>query len=564
MKPTTAFRAVNAVSRVNWLYLIVLGLMVANIFLAWLPQYVRLTLNEILFVFLPGYIFLRFTGQRLQGQSLTERVRWHWPGWRIALLALLVGAGLYPLSAASVGVLMGMLGYKSFAAPADAIPTTALMGALAVLSYAILAPLCEEFLFRGILQPVYETRGAARGMLSVSFLFVAFHLSLLQGLSILLLALALGYVNYRTRSLPASMLTHFGANGLAALMVTQQVFPTSIQNWITSLPSLIGGLLMAGLALLALIRLTRTNQAVMLAAEDESAAPASLLAAPAGRAGSGCSAAWPLLAALLLYLPMIGVEWVFSRSPELVAGTQAPEPALQVAGSPWMEPHKWNYEIRNVADSVVGSGECRLTLAGEEMELVCTSTVQAYEVKQDQGTYASSGGQRIDTLRWKAANGKFLSGSSALDLQGGFASQVDFHLAEDRIIVRYQEKGQPEKALDLFFNQTALAKDPSLLLAPDYTWPWQLASLCQQKAEPGGVMRFNPFTWNQNTRSNGPLAEPRVIKVTPSTEVQTPARSFQACSAASGNRETVWYADIGGVLTIVKYFNGIETWYLNP
>ena len=31
----------------------------------------------------------------------------------------------------------------------------------------------------------------------------------------------------------------------------------------------------------------------------------------------------PLLAALLIYLPMIGVEWAFSRSPELVAGLQA-------------------------------------------------------------------------------------------------------------------------------------------------------------------------------------------------------------------------------------------------
>src|SRR5512133_1907825 len=151
MKPTAAFRAVNL------LYLIVLCLMVANVLLSCMPQYVRLTLNEILFVFLPGYLFLR---TRLGGQPLAERVRWRWPGWRIALLALAVGVGLYPLSAASAGVLMGVLGYKSFAAPADAIPTTALMGALAVLSYAILAPLCEEFLFRGILQPVYETSGA--------------------------------------------------------------------------------------------------------------------------------------------------------------------------------------------------------------------------------------------------------------------------------------------------------------------------------------------------------------------------------------------------------------------
>jgi hypothetical protein len=147
------------------------------------------------------------------------------------------------------------------------------MGALAVLSYAILAPLCEEFLFRGIIQPVYERRGARWGVLLVGLLFVAFHLSLLQGLSILLLALALGFVNYRTRSLPASILTHFGANGLAALVVTQQVFPTGIQNWITSLPALLGGLILAGLALLALVRLTPGNRPDLLALENALPSP---------------------------------------------------------------------------------------------------------------------------------------------------------------------------------------------------------------------------------------------------------------------------------------------------
>jgi len=229
-------KSTATVGSVNLLYFIVMCLMVANMLLAWMPQYVRLALNEILFVFLPGYLFLRLSSLGLPAQALAERVRWRWPGWRIALLALVVGAGLYPLSAASAGVLMGVLGYKSSAGPADVIPTTVLMGSLAVLAYAILAPLCEEFLFRGIIQPVYETRGARWGVLFVGILFIAFHLSLLQGLSIILLALALGFVNYRTRSLPASILTHFGANGLAALVVTQQVFPTGIQLWITSLP----------------------------------------------------------------------------------------------------------------------------------------------------------------------------------------------------------------------------------------------------------------------------------------------------------------------------------------
>jgi hypothetical protein len=70
-----------------------------------------------------------------------------------------------------------------------------------------MAPLCEEFMFRGVIQPVYETRGAKWGVIFVGLLFIVFHLSLLQGLSIILLALALGFVNYSTRSLQASIAT---------------------------------------------------------------------------------------------------------------------------------------------------------------------------------------------------------------------------------------------------------------------------------------------------------------------------------------------------------------------
>lgn len=569
MKPSTAFRAVNL------LYFIVLCLMAANVFLAWLPQYVRLTANEILFVFLPAYLFLRLPwhGTSLSGQPVAERVRWRWPGWRVAFLSLLVGAGLYPLSAISASVLMGVLGYTNFAVPADAIPTTALMGGLAVLSYAVLAPLCEEFLFRGVIQPVYETRGGKWGVLVVGLLFVAFHLSLLQGLSILLLALALGYVNYRTRSLPASMLTHFGANGLAALMVTQRVFPTGIQKWITSLPALAGGLLLAGIALFFLIRLTHTDQIdpsmAMRLREMESAAPKPLPAVPARRGAGWLAEAWPLLAALVLYLPMIGAEWVFSRSPQLIAGLQAASPAVQVGASPWKEPHAWRYEIRNVADAVVGEGECRLNPAGEEMELTCTSTVQAYEVKQGQSTFASSGGTRIDILRWQSANGQFVSGTSALELQGGFTSKAEFNLGDDRIVVRYQQEDQPEKSLDLPFSKTAFSKDPTLPVTPDYTWPWQLAGICDSAGDGGtlggshgSVLRFNPYTWNNTTRASGPLAEPKLVKVTAPVEVQAPVERLQTCSAARGEHDIAWYGNIDGALTVVKYFNGIETWYL--
>lgn len=47
------------ISHVNRLFLIVLGLQASNLFLAWLPPYVRLILNQALFILLPTLIYLR-------------------------------------------------------------------------------------------------------------------------------------------------------------------------------------------------------------------------------------------------------------------------------------------------------------------------------------------------------------------------------------------------------------------------------------------------------------------------------------------------------------------------
>jgi membrane protease YdiL (CAAX protease family) len=150
------------IRNINLLFLIVLVLQLSNLFLLWMPQYVRLILNQALFVFLPAYLYLR-----LSRQPVRPRVRWHWPGLKLALLSVLVGAGLYPISGALAGILQSLLGYINFTAPADAIPTSVPMALLVFIAYAGMAPLCEEFLFRGVIQPEYE-RGAVPFGLSCS------------------------------------------------------------------------------------------------------------------------------------------------------------------------------------------------------------------------------------------------------------------------------------------------------------------------------------------------------------------------------------------------------------
>lgn len=96
--------------------------------------------------------------------------------------------------------------------------------------------------------------GPRLAVLFVGLFFIIFHLTLLQGISITLLALALGIVYTCTRLLPASIFTHVGANFLASLMLTSGIFLHSADKLFSSVPALIGGLILAAVCLLLIDR----------------------------------------------------------------------------------------------------------------------------------------------------------------------------------------------------------------------------------------------------------------------------------------------------------------------
>jgi membrane protease YdiL (CAAX protease family) len=541
----------NTIRAVNFLYLAVLGLMVSNVFLTWLPQYVRLILVQVLMVFLPAYLFLRFI-EKDRSQSIAERVRWRWPGWKIGVLALLVGAGLYPFSAVTASVLQQLLGYSEAALVVpDAIPTTVLMGVLAIVSYAFLAPLCEEFLFRGVIQPVYERRGKKWGVLFVSMLFVAFHLSLLQGLSIILLSLALGFINMRTRSLQASMLSHFGANFLASLVITDQVFHTGAQTWLFTAPMILGGVALSAASLVLLVNLTRHKSS------DRQTVPemddARTVISPRR---SWLAVYWPLVAALFIYLPFISAEVILSRSPELIerlSGISEQAEPLVLESSPWQGRQEWQYEIRNIADDVVGEGACRLIASEPTIEITCISAVEAYEVQQGSSQFLSSGGERTDHLAWNRSDGRMLEGSSIMDLSdGSFSSEISWSVSPGAVDIHRQDSILTE-------NISMPLEGSTLLVVHSNSWPWQLAGTKLEAGHSGSIVDFEPFTWRSETQDQGPVTEIRRLTVVGQEQIETPAGIFTTWKVTSGRHEAAWI-DASDGRTVVKFFNGIETW----
>ena len=90
---------------------------------------------------------------------------------------------------------------------------------LVFLGVALVAPLCEEALNRGILLSAYEKRVGVHAIWLVGILFAFLHPSFEQVLGALFVGTVAGWVVYRTRSIWGGVLVHMGTNLLSALLV---------------------------------------------------------------------------------------------------------------------------------------------------------------------------------------------------------------------------------------------------------------------------------------------------------------------------------------------------------
>lgn len=98
------------------------------------------------------------------------------------------------------------------------IPTTVGELIISILVIGLTAAVCEEVLFRGVLQGSMEKLGKTGMLIIVSLLFAAFHFNIEHFLGIFVLSLLIGFIVYRTNSLYMGMLAHFVNNTVAVVM----------------------------------------------------------------------------------------------------------------------------------------------------------------------------------------------------------------------------------------------------------------------------------------------------------------------------------------------------------
>ncbi|MCX7841935.1 MAG: CPBP family intramembrane metalloprotease [Clostridia bacterium] len=89
---------------------------------------------------------------------------------------------------------------------------------ISILVIGASAGICEEVLFRGVIQRGLERLGAVRAILLTAFLFGLMHVDFQKLLGTFILGVLIGFIVYRTNSIYGGMLAHFTNNSIAVLL----------------------------------------------------------------------------------------------------------------------------------------------------------------------------------------------------------------------------------------------------------------------------------------------------------------------------------------------------------
>jgi membrane protease YdiL (CAAX protease family) len=143
-------------------------------------------------------------------------------------------------------------------------------GGWALFTAVVMAPVCEEILFRGIIQQGLTRRwGPWGGILFASALFGIIHCIPQQIVAGFALGIVIGFVYYRTRSLLSVIVLHAVNNGLAAFWgfwdsaagsrsLSETIGNTSVYRWIYGACAVLLILFLVGAA--AAIRRARRHE----------------------------------------------------------------------------------------------------------------------------------------------------------------------------------------------------------------------------------------------------------------------------------------------------------------
>ena len=509
---------------VNVLYLIVLLLLVtAGMIMQQASPLWGLLGTEVFVILIPALVYLRI--RRL---PVAQTLRLNWPGARLALLSVVLGACVWMFDAWFSGVISGLLGYSMSQGP-DFLPDTPLKAVLLLTALVVAAPICEEILFRGVIQRAYERR-PWQAIVLVGVIFVAYHLTFAGFAPLLPVAFVLGFVAWRSNSLISSMLVHAANNLFAGLLLVTTIYR----------PELLGSVRTTGpTPLMALIGLVVTVAGLFLFARWTS--PKAQEIAPAR--SSWLATYWPLSIAAVVFAVFTGLELLVGLFPQSLAVLPLELPAVT-----WEEPVTWKYEIRNPAGAPVGKAECLVTHDSEEALLNCEMQNQPFELTQGRSYYKAERGFQKNIVDWNTTDRALLE-AGLLRSEGAISISTVVLPGEDGLSMQVTYADKVE----------TLALPENALLEGE--WPWRLAGKTFSLGEIRKVQLAHPLKWDSATQANAPTVEETYLQVVGADLVDTPAGNFKTWRVKLGSDETAWYLT-DAPYTLVRYKNNMLDYVL--
>jgi membrane protease YdiL (CAAX protease family) len=479
------------------LLVVSLGAILQSISFSW-----GLLLTELLFILLPTLWMLRHNQIDIRESGGLNKTR-----ASLLLVATLLGGGAWLVTSLVEILIVQITGYIP-PTPEGMLPSTSFQAALIFVGLVIAAPICEEILFRGTIQPAYQKRTTRSLAVLIPSLLFAFYHFRLQGLpALLMISFLLGYTYWRTQSLTVTIALHAANNFLAAIVLIRAgLFPT-LGLPFPSLPAGAFGIMMLVVGLVLLQRLI-PNPQMLVERESE---PIQL---------PRWKVLWPILLAALLFI-VVAVQEI-SKAKNLAT--------LALDGQRLPVSANWVYEIQHKGNEKIGESICQWHQGEIDSNLSCKSTNERFEIQTGNGYFSS------------------LAGSSSLNVQWRTFDLHLVNLSQKNLNDIYQHGWQIQELdgnLQLSLQAENLAQD-TLTFAPhtllQEEWAWRLMGLDFVSGRSYKVEYLNPLTWRQETEDNGPLLKQEKLTITGPETISIPAGEFLAWKASLSNGQTAWYS----------------------
>ena len=465
--------------------------------------------TEVFLIFLPSYLLHRRKGIPLKEQMWITK-----PRAGVALVALLLGSGAWLVDTIIETFTIQITGYTP-PAIAGVIPTTPLEAILVFLGFAIAAPICEELLFRGTIQRTYhQEKNAYITILITALMFIGFHMRLQGFVALIPIALIIGFVYWRTKSLVAVILVHFANNFMAALVMIQAGLFPDFPLPFPTVQTAAFGILMIIAGLFLLVRLT----------PDANDAPT-----PTEHAATGIRTYWALFVAVVIFAIVAVLEVASSG----LLG------ALELDAAQLPQKASYSYAVQHKGGEQVGTAHCAIEQKNLAVFLDCSREIEAFEYQEGNSFYASGDVYTDLDISWNIAD-LSLYQLSLQNTSEDHSSQWQVETLEDELVLHVNANNTP---IDFSFPATSLVEEE---------WPWRLMGLPFATNYFAQASYLEPMVWRQATQDNGPvLNENSFIYIQGQEEINTAAGTFTTWKVSLDN-QNAWY-DVNAPHVLIQF-----------